>query len=332
LTLALKKSLIESDIFVIGVVNFVYKIYQVEGTMSETPIQSEAQGTGAVTPKTAPPAVHTEVKDTRHMRPEVLSFVSLFLLGISVLFFTLWFTEMQKTEVMSPVVMDESEQTEEVAALQYVMPEMLPSVGTVELPKPEMLKGMPVEEAIAIRRSKRAYTQDAISIADLSQMLWAGQGQTDESGHRAAPSGRGTYPHTLYAVVRNVEGVEPGLYRYEPATHSLSDMGVADAGDKLNAAKVQDNSQNAPVVIVLSTAYAKSEAKFPDSAEMNADLEAGHIGQNLYLQAESLGLGTVVTGGFSSDSVVSELGLDPNESVTYLIPFGHPAAEVEAVH
>lgn len=311
--------------------------------MSENPqqptlTQNETANPAVVNPGHQPPvtkpAVSSEsgakVQAVHHMNPAVLSFMSLFFLGVAVLFLTLWYTETQKTVSMPAAVVQEEAMIAEKST--YVMPEMLEAVGTIELPKPEVTTGMSVEEALAVRRSKRVYSEEPVTLSELSQMLWAGQGTTDDKNHRTAPSAREVYPHTLYVVVRNVEGLEPGLYRYESATHTLSDLGIADAGERLAAAGVQDNSQKAPVVIVLATAFAKAQAKFPDTAEAVSNLEAGHIGQNISLQAESLGLGTVVTAGFNSAAVAEKIGLDVNEYITYLIPFGHPGVEVEAAH
>ena len=272
----------------------------------------------------------TCLKGGMPVKKEFLSFLVIIMVGLSTLFFTLWVVEMRKSDpVAMPAPVAESMEEKEMAAPLYVMPETLASVGTVKLPEPDTKGDLSVEEALASRRSIRTFEETAVSLADVSQMLWSGQGVTDENGHRTAPSARGLYPHTLYLIVRNVDGLEPGLYRYEPETHELSDLGVADAGDRLIAAEVQANSQTAPVVIGFGTAFAKMQEKFPANPQSVADLEAGHIGQNIYLQAQSLGLGTVVTAGYNPMAVVEQLGLDKNETVTYLIPFGYPAPVVE---
>lgn len=292
-------------------------------TTSETKPEMTTQATPApAAPKTVTPPPK---------KKEAFSFLSVFTIGLSLLFFALWVVEMKKPDTIAPKMM-EAESAQEETVAQYVMPEMAEAVGTVELPEPSLTGDVSVEEAIQNRRSKRVYTEEPVSMADLSQMLWSAQGVTDESGHRTAPSARGVYPHTLFVVVRNVEGLDAGLYRYEPETHSLSDLGMANAGDMLSEAGVQDNSKNAPVVVAIATAYAKAQEMFPNNPQSVSDLEAGHIGQNLYLQAESLGLGTVVTAGFNSSLVAEKLGLDQNFVITYLVPFGNPGEEVEAAH
>jgi len=193
-----------------------------------------------------------------------------------------------------------------------------------------------VEEAIQSRRSKRNYSEEPVTKQELSQILWAAQGITDEAGHRAAPSAKSAYPYSLYVVVRNVTDVPEGLYLYNPEDHSLGSVGLADAGDRLIEAGVQATSQSSPVVIALTAAPAAMLKQFPDSDPLpNVFLEGGHIGQNIYLETESLRMATVVTGGFNQQAVVNALELDSaNQIVVYLIPFGHigEAPAEEATH
>ena len=301
--------------------------------MSETFVQPQPQRVTSPAPQT--PAKKdanccgdtncgTCLKGGMPFKKEVLSFLTIILVGVSTLFFTLWVVELRGNGRMAqekaPVVSDSSTAAAEV----YVLPVPPESLETIQLPEPDTQGGMTVEAALNSRRSIRTFQSRSVTLADLSQLLWAGQGVTDDAGHRTAPSARGLYPHTLYVVVRDVADLEPGLYRYEPATHTLSSLGLSDVGDRLTAAGVQPNSQTAPAVIAVGTAVAKMQESFPETAQSVSDLEAGHIGQNIYLQAQSLALGTVVTAGFDTAAVGSSLGLDSNELVTYLIPFGYP--------
>ena len=154
----------------------------------------------------------TCLKGGMPMKKELLSFLVIIMVGLSTLFFTLWVVEMRKSDAsgMNLPVAGSMEEKELAAAL-FVMPEPIPAVGTVALPKPDTKGELSVEEALASRRSIRTFEETPVSLSDVSQMLWAGQGVTDDSGHRTAPSARGLYPHTLYVIVRNVDGVKPGL-------------------------------------------------------------------------------------------------------------------------
>ena len=201
----------------------------------------------------------------------------------------------------------------------------------VKLPDPKLKGTMSVEEAIQSRRSRRLYSDKPVTLAELSQVLWSAQGITNEKGYRAAPSAKSAYPYSLYVVIRNAQGIENGLYLYDPTTNTLGNLGLANAEALLIEAGVQDNSQKAPVVIVMTAAMAKMQAVFPGAdPHKNIYLEGGHIGQNVYLEVESLGMATVVSGGFNPIAVAKALRIDPvTEEVVYLIPFGHIGEEAQ---
>ncbi|TFH59527.1 MAG: SagB/ThcOx family dehydrogenase, partial [Candidatus Zixiibacteriota bacterium] len=92
--------------------------------------------------------------------------------------------------------------------------------ATIKLPAPRLTSSTSVEEAISKRRSVRQYQDSALSLSELSQLLWAAQGITDTArGLRAAPSAGALYPLEVYAVVGNVTGIAPGIYKYKYRTH-----------------------------------------------------------------------------------------------------------------
>ncbi len=215
---------------------------------------------------------------------------------------------------------------------KYQLPQPRSYDKPIELPKPKLSSGMSLEAAIQNRRSRREFSEQPVALAEVAQVLWSAQGVTDpKTGHRAAPSARESYPFTVFVVVRNVTGLQPGLYEYLPQTHSLGMLKVSDAGEQLKAAGVQPGAQQAPVVFVLSAAYGKAEKILGASVVSSSLLEAGHIGQNMYLQTESLKMGMVVMAGFDAKKVGTALSLDPAETVVYLMPFGHPAPEKEVL-
>lgn len=268
------------------------------------------------------------------MRPGFLSLLVFFFIGLSAFMAIMWMNEKQagkmaKTSMEygkdAPAAMMEKDKS-----ISMELPPVKPIGEVVELPEPNLTSSVSVEETLASRRSRREYADQAVTLEELGQVLWSAQGITDDVGHRAAPSAKGAYPYTLYVVVRNVENLEPGFYQYEPDGHTLGSLGLANAGDLLIEAEVQENSQTAPVVVVMAAAGAKMIEKFPDSdPAKNVYLEGGHIGQNIYLQVESLGMSTVVTGGFNPKAVGDALQLHSAEEVVYLVPFGHTAPAIE---
>ncbi|MBU0974765.1 SagB/ThcOx family dehydrogenase [Patescibacteria group bacterium] len=263
------------------------------------------------------------------MKKEALSFITLAMIAVTTVLAVLLINE-KRANLSSPAL--DSKATVESVAKTYEMPAIKATSEKIELPDPKITGKMSVEEAIQIRRSKRVYSEEPVTLSELSQILWSAQGITDESGHRTAPSARSVYPYSLYVVVRNVEGLDSGLYLYDPESHTLGNLDLANAGELLATSGVQDNSQKAPVVIAMTAVFAKTAVSFPDNPEEVTFLEGGHIGQNIYLQAESMKMATVVTAGFDVAKIGEILGLDRNETIVYLIPFGHPGIEVSAEH
>ena len=198
----------------------------------------------------------------------------------------------------------------------------------ISLPPPQTEGGLPLHTALAERRSVRTYTQEGLTTAEIGQLLWASQGQTQEAGGRTAPSAGGRYPLELYAVVGTAtDELTPGLYRYLPARHGLEARAEgADLRRALSRAALgQAWVAQAPVVIVVSGVCARTEVVYGERAPQYMILEAGHAAQNLLLEAVCLGLGAVPVGAFDDSEVRSVLGMHTAETPLYLIPVGHVA-------
>jgi SagB-type dehydrogenase family enzyme len=188
---------------------------------------------------------------------------------------------------------------------------------TVKLPQPALEGKVSVEKALKERRSVRAYKAEALSVADIAQILWAAQGVTDPGkGLRTAPSPKSAYLLEVYVISGNVTGLPPGLYKYQPTKHELARMAEGDMKEKLFAAANQAPIKNAPAALVI--------AGYPKKSVNPAwiYLEAGHASENVYLQAGALGLGTVAMAGFKPDEVKKALSLPDDEQPIYIMPLG----------
>jgi SagB-type dehydrogenase family enzyme len=198
----------------------------------------------------------------------------------------------------------------------------------IPLPAAAQDGGMPVERALATRRSQRSISGDALTLQQLSQLLWSGQGVTATTQNpprslRTAPSAGATYPMELYAVVGAVEGLDAGVYRYVPAGHALAPVARGDVRPALfEAANRQAAVQAAPVTLVLAAVVARTAARYGERAERYVAIEVGAVGENIYLQAESLGLGTVYMGSYRDDAVKSVLGIPEDQAVYGILPVG----------
>ena len=196
------------------------------------------------------------------------------------------------------------------------------------LPAPNLVGGVSVEEAIARRRSVREYTSDPITMAELSQLLWAAQGVTDtQSRRRASPSAGALYPLELYAVVRErgVVGLPAGVYRYSPEDARMTMAKNGDMSGALRAAALDQEMVGLAAVSVVTTAVVqRTRSKYGERALQYVFQESGHAAENVFLQAVSLGLGTVMVGAFNEEEVHSVIGARPEERPIYIQPVGVP--------
>ena len=199
------------------------------------------------------------------------------------------------------------------------------------LPYPELKGKMSVEEAISRRRSVRNYLDKPLSLRQLSQILWAAQGITDtERGFRAAPSAGATYPLQIYVVIgsrciyiNESCYLEAGVYKYIPNKHSLILIKRGDLRKNLaSAALGQAWVSMAPINIVITANYERTTSAYGERGIRYVHIEVGHVGQNIYLQATSLGLGTVAVGAFHDDLVRKIISAPNNESPLYIMPIG----------
>lgn len=203
--------------------------------------------------------------------------------------------------------------------------------AAITLPAPRAYGDMSVEAALLNRRSQRDFTDQALSLEQLSQILWAAYGVTMphpaanlRGGLRTAPSAGAVFPLEIYAVVGDVEGLEPGVYRYISENHSLVKTISGDVrGPLTQAALSQSWVGSAPVTIVYSAVFDRITARYGSRGIPYAYIELGHSAQNVYLQAVALGLGTVAVGAFIDDMVAHILQLPENETPLYLMPVGH---------
>jgi SagB-type dehydrogenase family enzyme len=191
------------------------------------------------------------------------------------------------------------------------------------LPAPVTSSSVSIEEALSKRRSIRSYQDVALTLKQLSQMLWAAQGITDRRGFRTAPSAGATYPLETYAVVGSVTGVAPGVYRYKPDGHSMEKLLGGDVrGELAGACYGQKWVEKGAVSIVFTAVRERTTKRYGRKAIQYIDNEIGHASQNVYLQAVSLGLGTVAIGAFSGKRLKDILKLPHEEVPLYLMPVG----------
>ncbi|MEM1913364.1 MAG: SagB/ThcOx family dehydrogenase [Thermofilaceae archaeon] len=205
----------------------------------------------------------------------------------------------------------------------------------VLLPLPRVKAEMRVEEALLHRKSIREWRDEPLDVEDLALLLWAAQGVTEHAGwdwyRRTAPSAGATYPLEVYVVigekgVRSGSGyLEAGVYRYNPFRHSLTLVRRGDARRELwEASWRQDWVRDAPVSIVICAVYERTTSRYGERGVRYVILEAGHVGQNIYLMATALNLGTVAIGAFDDAAVARAISARAGEAPLYVYPVGVP--------
>jgi SagB-type dehydrogenase family enzyme len=189
----------------------------------------------------------------------------------------------------------------------------------IVLPPPTVRGGMPLAEALARRRSIRAFADKPVSMKQTSQLCWAAQGITDpQHGKRTAPSALALYAIDVYVVNKD------GLYEYLPGPHALRPMGVPQAMGNLRSTCWPSSVAVTPLCMVVTMDVDRLKPRCGDKAERYSLLEAGHVTQNVLLEATALGLASVPVGGIDEARVKKALNLPGACRPVYLLPIGYP--------
>ncbi len=188
----------------------------------------------------------------------------------------------------------------------------------IQLPDIEKIK---LEDVLIKRRSIREYSSAPLTLRELSHILFAAYGVTDERGLKTVPSAGATYPLEIYVNVRDVIGIEEGVYKYIPERHSIVRVLEEEVGHELAlVALKQMFIAVAPIVLIIAADYERTISVYGDRGFRYVYMEVGHVAQNVYLMATSLGLGTVSVGAFYDDEVKEILKI--KEHPLLLMPVG----------
>lgn len=172
-------------------------------------------------------------------------------------------------------------------------------------------------EVLNKRTSKRKYAEEALTLTELSYLLWATQGVKGVIGNkrkatlRTVPSAGARHPFETYLFVNRVEGLTQGLYHYLSLTHELELIREdSEQENKITKAFLgQSFAGGAPVSFVWTVVPYRSEWRYTVEAQKYALLDAGHICQNLYLAGESIGCGVCAIGAYDQQLTDSLIGL-----------------------
>ncbi len=191
------------------------------------------------------------------------------------------------------------------------------------LPEIEQEEG--IAEVIYQRQSEREFAQESLSQEDIGHLLWAGEGISVDgvSGPtRTSPSAGATNPLELYLLAENVEGLSPGIYKYNIEDHDLELKTEGEKARELGRAALGQRAvAEAPGVVIVAANYERTTSTYGERGIRYVHIEAGHAGQNICLMAEEKNLGSVIIGAFEDEGVKDIIGAEAAEPLL-LIPVG----------
>jgi SagB-type dehydrogenase family enzyme len=201
----------------------------------------------------------------------------------------------------------------------------------IDLPRPESLRIPPLDLRAAIerRRSIRSYLRRPITPEELSFLLWSTQGVQQIHGSqttfRTVPSAGARHAFETYLLINDVEGFEPGLYRYLALTHRLQQVNADPtvAHRITSACFDQQFIFRSGAVFLWTTVPYRMTWRYGERGYRDIHLDAGHVCQNLYLAAEAVGCGVCAIAAFDDDRMNELLGINGTDQfLIYLATAG----------
>ncbi len=181
------------------------------------------------------------------------------------------------------------------------------------------------------RRSIRDFLPEEISLETLARLVWSVGGIRERQGgflFRMVPSAGALYPLETYIMANRVKGLGKGVYHLYVPTFSLEIVAAGDRSEALTRAALgQGMISQAAVVFLWTAVIDRCRLKYGERAFRYIYLDAGHMGQNLYLAATAMELGCCTVGALFDDEVNEILGVDGREeTIIYMGVVGVPAS------
>jgi len=206
---------------------------------------------------------------------------------------------------------------------------------------------MPLIEAIERRRSRREYSEEPLTLEELSFLLWATQGirkittrdapkefpdtsALPRATFRTVPSGGARHPFETYLLVNRVSELEPGLYRYLPLENKLCFLYAdADLTEKVHDASYEQYVKNSAVTFIWTAIPYRTEWRYSMISPKIIAQDSGHLCQNLYLACEAIGAGTCAIGAYDQEKMDRVLRVDGKEEFAIYVA---PVGKTKSVH
>jgi len=206
--------------------------------------------------------------------------------------------------------------------------------GYLKLPHPRTSGDQSLEEIFLNRRTRRDFQTSPLSLTEVSQILWAAYGfKTPEHAKRntgktkrTCPSAGAIFPLEIYLMAGDIMDIPPGFYHYIPDQHALELIHDRDLRkDLYEIAYPREMIRIAPVSLIYAAVESKVKERYGERGRQRyIPMDIGHSAQNVYLQAEAMGLGTCAIGAFDDEGIIQVLDLPAEEIPMYVMPVGHP--------
>lgn len=197
-------------------------------------------------------------------------------------------------------------------------------------PKDLKIEDYNLRKAIEERQSVRKYSDEPLSLAELSWLLWATQGVKEIYGDnyatlRTVPSAGARHAIDTFLLVNNVNGLLSGIYQYVALEHKLVEYLMTDgiADEIVEAAYDQKMVKNDAVTFIWVADIVRMTWRYSERGYRYIHLDAGHVCQNLYLAAENINAGVCAIAAFHDDIFNKVLRIDgENQFIIYLASVG----------
>jgi len=192
-----------------------------------------------------------------------------------------------------------------------------------QLAEPRSIGPMSLEEALAKQQIVRHFTSQQLKNTEIGQLAWAGASITaQQTALPKAASAGATNPIELYFATQN------GVFIYQPEQHSLEQIDQQDIRNTLAVAvSMQQAVLEAPCDIIVAGSAKKLSGQFQGDARKYMLIQAGHVAQNIQLQAVCMGLGSVKIGGFNTRDVSRACKVPRDLELVYIISVGYPVIQ-----
>lgn len=198
----------------------------------------------------------------------------------------------------------------------------------------EMKKVIPqgeLEKTLASRSSCRNFSKKPITLSQLSQLLYLSAGimEIDNKNFnlskRTYPSAGAKYPLEIYSLVLIGSGIERGLYHYNVLEHSLETLICPLKPSDTNTIWMsQKYFKNASIIIIITSIFKRTTKKYGNRGIGYSLIEAGHLGQNIYLMSRKLKIKCSAIGELNEKEIVKLLDINPDEEQPiYYIALGN---------